>query len=231
MDDAVVRGGVRCCQQVLRQVGLVHGQHEDKVFLLHHHPVAGQRLVQRQQQGVGRAREGFGGAARRRALRSPHFEGVVGVAGVVEGVLAGRVSGRSTQQRGWTLGGGLLVALQSHVISQTLLGVVVLGSRQVSQLALVDAERSQPHQRADGEPGSSNMAVLLALYVHVRYEAPGQREEGEETRAGGEMDGDQVHTGHESFAEQEATADQEVLTGHRRGSEGTKEERGEFVTT
>lgn len=103
--------------------------------------------------------------------------------------------------------------------------MAVLGGGQVGQFALVDAEGGQPHQRADGEPGGPDVAVLLALYVDVRYEAPGQREEGKETGAGGEMHGDQVHAGHESFTEQEATADQELLTGHQRGSGGMKEER------
>ncbi len=222
MDDAIVGGGVWCCHQVLRQVGLVHGQHEDEVFLRHHHPVTGQRLVQRQQQGVRRTAEGFVGASRGRTLRLPHFEGVVGVAGVVEGVLAGRVPGRSTQHRDLTQRGGLIVAVQCPVFPQTPYVVAVLCGGKVSQLALVNAERSQPHQRANGEASSSDVTVLLALYVHVGYEAPGQREEGEETRAGGEMDGDQVHTGHKSFTEQEATADQELLTGHRRGSAGMR---------
>lgn len=85
MNDAVVRGGLWCRQEILRQVGLVHGQHEDKVFLRHHHPVVGQRLIQRWQQGIVWAGEGFGDASGRRALHPPHFEGVVGVAGVVEG--------------------------------------------------------------------------------------------------------------------------------------------------
>lgn len=198
MDDAVVRGGAWCCHQVLRQVGMVHGKHENKVFLLHHHPVAGQRLVQRQQQGVRRASEGFVGASRRRALRPPHFEGVVRVAGVVEGVLAGGVSGRWTQHRGRTQGGDLIVAAQCHI---SFLVAVVLGGGQVRQLAFVDSERSQPHQRADSEARSSDVTVLLALYVHVRYEAPSQRQKGEETRVGGEMDGDQVHMRHKSFTE------------------------------
>lgn len=210
-------------------MGLVHGHYEDKVFFLHHHPVTGQRLVQRQQQGVGWARERVGGASGGRALRPPHIEGVVGVAGVVEGILAGRVSGRVAQQGAWSQGGRLIVALQRHVASQTRLAVAVLSGRQVRQLAPVDAQRSQPHQCADGESDSSNVTVLLALYVDIRYEAPGQREEGEETRAGGEMDGDQVHTGDQSFTEQETTADQELLTGERRGS--GDERRQESVTT
>ena len=174
MDDAVVWDGAWGCEQVLRQVGLVHGQHEDKVFLLHHHPVGRRRLVQGQQQGVRRAGEGFVGAPGRRALVPPNFEGVVGVAGIVVGILAGRVSGRLTQHRGRTYRSGLIVAVQRHVISQPLVLVIVLSGGKVSQLALVDAERSQPHQGADSETGSSDMTVLLAFYVDVRYEAPGQ---------------------------------------------------------
>ncbi|KAG7242389.1 hypothetical protein INR49_023518 [Caranx melampygus] len=222
MDDAVVQGGVRCCQQVLGQVGLVHGQHEDKVFLLDHHPVARQRLLQGQQQGVRRARESLSGAPGGRALCPPHFEGVVGVAGVAKGVLTGRVSGLAAQQRNWTLGGSLIVAVQHLVVLQTSVVAVVLGGGQVGQLALVDAERSQPHQRAHGEPGSSHVTVLLTLHVHICNEAPGQREEGEETRAGGEMDRHHVHGGHQSFTEQETTAEQEILTGHWRGSGGAE---------
>lgn len=101
---------------------------------------------------------------------------------------------------------------------------MVLGGGQVSQPALIDTERGQPHQRANGEADGAKVTVLLALYIDVRYKAPGQRQEGEETGAGAEMDGDHIHVGHQTFAEQEATADQELLAGHGRGSaegEGT----------
>lgn len=95
------------------------------------------------------------------------------MAGVVEGVLAGRVCGRAAQHRSWTQGGRLVVVVQRLVVSQTSL-VAVLGGRQVGQFAPVDAQRRQPHQCADGEPDSSNVTVLLTLYVDVRYETPGQ---------------------------------------------------------
>lgn len=88
------------------------------------------------------------------------------------------------------------------------------GHGQVGQAALVHPELGQALQRAQGEAGAAQPAVLLAVDVHVRDEAPAKAQEGEEAFARGRAQRHQVHLRVQPLAQDEGAVCQQLFLGN-----------------
>lgn len=118
--------------------------------------------------------------------------------------------------RASVIAGLVIVRLLCLWCGRPVIRLQIVCSGEKRQLTAVGPQRRQADQRAHEEAKRADETELLALDVDVGDEAPGDGEEGEQTDAGRQTDGDQVQVRDQTLTEYKPATHQQIFTPHLR---------------